>query len=140
MMAGYPVRVRIGVLSVILFALLSSGITLRRALDPPPWAVAQDEISRYEARFWLLRSALPPKGVVGYLSDPWPPPFDGDWLKGFFLTQYALAPLVVVDSISPALVIGNFRSVGPERNAADPTLVLVRDFGDGILLLRHQPR
>jgi hypothetical protein len=60
-MAGYPVRVRIGGLAGIVFALLSSGLGLRRALDPPPWAIAQDEISRHEARFRLLRSALPPR-------------------------------------------------------------------------------
>jgi len=140
MLAGYPVRVRIGVLSVIVFALLSSGLALRRALDPPPWAIAQDEISRYEDRFRLLRSALPPEAVVGYLSEPWRPPNDLDWLKGFFLTQYALAPVIAVDSIAPALVIANFRSAGPERYAPDPTLVLVRDFGDGVLLFRHQSR
>lgn len=140
MMAGYPIRVRIGVLSVIVFALLSSGLALRRALDPPPWAIAQDEISHYEARFRLLRSALPPEGVVGYFSEPWRPPHDLDWLKGFFLTQYALTPLVVADSTAPVLVIGNFRSAGPPSSATDPTLVLVRDFGDGILLFRHQPR
>ncbi len=140
MMASYPVRVRIGVLSVIVFALLSSGVALRRALDPPPWAVAQDEVSQYEARFQLLRSALPPKGVVGYLSESRHPPHDVDWARRFYLTEYALAPLVVVDSIAPALVIGNFRSASPERNVADPTLVLVRDFGDGVLLFRHQPR
>lgn len=139
MMAGYPVRVRIGVLSVIFFALLSSGLALRQALDPPPWAVAQDEISRYEARFRLLRSALPREGIAGYLSEPWRPPHDLDWLKGFFLTQYALAPLVVVDGTAPPFVIGNFRSADPERDIADPTLVLVRDFGNGVLLFRHQP-
>jgi len=140
MMAGYPVRVRIGVLSVILFALLSSGLALGRALDPPPWTIAQDEITHYEARFRLLRSALPPKGVVGYFSEPDLPPRNLDWWKGFCLSEYALAPLILADNTTPALVIGNFRSASPERNAADPTLVLVRDFGDGVLLFRHQPR
>ena len=137
MMAGYPVRVRIGVLSVIVFALLSSGLALRRALDPPPWPIAQDEISRYEARFRLLRSALLSEGVVGYFSE-WPPR-DFDWAKGFTLARYALAPVVVVNSTAPALVIGNFHSASPERYVTDPTLVLVRDFGDGVLLFRHQP-
>jgi hypothetical protein len=138
--SSYPVRVRIGVFCIIVFALLSSGNALRRALYPPPWTTAQDEISHYEARFRLLKSALPPRGVVGYLSEPWRPPLDVDWARGLYLTEYALAPLIVVDSTAPALVIGNFRSAGPDRNILDPTLVLVRDFGDGVLLFRHQPR
>lgn len=142
MMVAYPVRVWIGVFSLILFAVLSSRLALRVALDPPPWAGTQDEISRYEARFRLLRSALPPKGVVGYLAEPrrLDRPSDFDYRKGFYLTQYALAPLVVVNSTAPPLVIGNFRSAGPELTAADPTLVLVKDFGDGALLFRHEPR
>ncbi len=140
MRAGYPVRVRIGVLSVILFALLSSGLALRRSLDPPPRIIAQDEITSYEARFRLVRDALPPKGVVGYFSEANLPPHDLDWWKGFCLSEYALAPLILVDNTTPALVIGNFRSGSPERNAADATLVLVGDFGDGVLLFRHQPR
>src|SRR5260370_15480415 len=107
MMAGYPVRVRVGVLSVILFALLSSGLALRGALDPPPWTIAQDEITRYEARFRLLRGALPPTGVVGYFSEANLPPHDLDWWKGFCLSEYALAPLILVDNTTPALVIGN---------------------------------
>jgi hypothetical protein len=112
-MAGYPVRVRVGVLSVIVFALLSSGL----------------EISRYEARFQLLRGALPPAGVVAYLSES----------RRFFLTQYALSPWVVMDGIAPALVIGNFPA-GLTGSAPDPALALVRDFGDGVLLFRHESR
>jgi hypothetical protein len=90
--AAYPIRVRVGVLSVIVFALLSSGL----------------EISRYGARFQLLRGALPPEGVVAYLSESRRSPHDLDWSKGFFLTQYALSPWGVMDGIAPALVIGNF--------------------------------
>jgi hypothetical protein len=113
MMAGYPFRVGIGVLSVIIFAVLSSGLALRQALDPPRWAIAQDETNHYEARFRLLRSALPPEGVVGYLSESRRSPHDLDWSKGFFLTKYGRSPLV----IAPALVIGN-----------------------GVLLFRHESR
>ena len=140
MMSSYPVRVRIGMLFIIVFALLSSGIAVRRALHPPPWTTAQDEISRYEARFRLLKTVLPPRGVVGYLPELLPASVDLGWGKDFFLTRYALAPLIVVSSTAPPLVIGNFRSAGPDRSIPDPTLVLVRDFGDGVLLFRHERR
>jgi hypothetical protein len=144
MTASYPVRVRIGVLSVLLFALLSNGLalrqTLRHRLDPPQWTASQDEMSRYEARFRLLRRALPAKGIVGYFAEPERLDRIKEHRKHFYLTQYALAPLVVVDNTAPALVVGNFHSAVPELDAADPTLVLVRDFGDGALLFRHEPR
>src|SRR5215467_14787918 len=100
MMRNYPVRVRIGVLCIVVFALLSNGIALRRALDPFPWTRDQDQISHYEDRFRLLKRALPSQGVIGYLSEPGRPPLnlDLDWAKSFYLTGYALAPLIVVNS------------------------------------------
>lgn len=97
----------------------------------------------YEARFQLLRGALPPEGVVGYIAEAKRPGrfgFDGSYLMGLYLTQYTLAPLVVVDSTAPTLVIGNFRSGEDERNVGDPTLVVTRNFGDGVFLSHHQPR
>lgn len=125
-------------LCIVLFALLSSSISLRRAFYPSPArTMAHDEISLYEARFRLLKDSLPPRGVVGYFSEP---PMDVEWGKGFFLTAYALAPLIVVNSTAPPLVIGNFRAAGPDRSVPDPTLVLVRDFGDGVVLFRREPR
>jgi len=143
-MAGYPARVRIGVLSIILFAVLSNGLalrqTLRHRLDPPEWTPRQEEMSRSEIRFQLLRRALPANGIVGYFAEPAPLDRSRDYRKHFYLTQYALAPLVVVDNTAPALVVGNFQSAVPELDVADPTLVLVADFGDGLLLFRHQPR
>jgi hypothetical protein len=144
MMVGSPVRVRIGVLSVILFAVLSNGLALHRTLlhrgDSAQWTGSQDEMNRYEVRFRLLRRELPTKGIVGYLAEPRPPDRIRDYRIHFYLTQYALAPLVVVDSTAPVLVVGNFQSSVPKLDAVDPTLILVRDFGDGVLLFRHQPR
>jgi len=75
-MAGYPVRVRIGVLSGIVFALWSSGLASPSvAHSIRPWAITQDEISRHEARFRLLacgRSGAtrrPPPDLVYTLLD-----------------------------------------------------------------------
>jgi hypothetical protein len=140
MMRNYPARVRIGVLCIVVFALLSSGMTLGRALDSFLRTTGEDEISHYEARLRLLKSALPSRGVIGYLSEPGLPPLFIDWARGFSLTGYVLAPLIVVNNTAPALVIGNFRSPGPGHTIPDPTLVPVRDFGDGVLLFRHELR
>jgi hypothetical protein len=142
MMTDYPVRVRVGVLSMILFALLSSGLALRWTLERAASGSRRDEVGRYEARFQTLRSALPSTGVVGYLAEPKGSerPFDADYAKRFYLTQYALAPLIVVDSTEPALVIGNFRSAGAKRGGTNLGLILVGDFGDGVLLFRHQAK
>jgi hypothetical protein len=54
----------------------------------------------------------------------------------YYLAQYALVPLVVEHSQDHPLIVGNFPS---SRRASPPAtikgLVLVRDFGNGVLLL-----
>ena len=81
--------------------------------------------------------------MVGYIAEakrPGPFGIDAGYMTGHYLTQYALAPLIVVDSTAPTLVIGNFRSAEAERNAGDPTLVVTQNFGDGVFLFHHQPK
>jgi hypothetical protein len=140
-MSAHPVGLRMGALFVVLFTLLSSGLTLERAIASRPVASADDEeIRRYEARFRQLRSALPSRGVVGYVADPKGPerPFDARYARRFYLTQYVLAPVVVVDSVAPALAVGNFHSAWSDRDARKAGLVLDREFGDGVLLFRRE--
>jgi hypothetical protein len=90
------------------------------------------EISeRSDQRFAALRSALPKRGVVGYVGAPGTPA-----LADYYLAQYALAPLVVENSPNHPLVIGNFP---PGTVAlASERLRLVKDFGDGVLLFAGQ--
>jgi hypothetical protein len=142
MIAGYPVRVWVGILSIVAFSLLSTRLALWKAFDELPSTPTQDEISRFDARFWRARSALPRNGVIGYVAESGGLGRSADfkYLKDFYLTEYALAPLIVRDSTEPTIVIGNFREVGPELKVADPTLSLVTDFGDGVFMLGHRPR
>ena len=83
----------------------------------------------------LLRQALPERGVVGYVTDA-----QGDELGlRYFSTQYVLAPLVVQIDMKQGLVIGDFRvPSAAERHLED--LVVLRDFGNGLLLLERKPQ
>jgi len=66
--ARYPARFKVGALTVVLCALLSSGLALRQAVDGLP--TTHDEVTGSEVRLQRLKAALPPRGVVGYLSEP----------------------------------------------------------------------
>jgi hypothetical protein len=134
-------RVVAGVLLVLLYVGASSGRWLRRT-EAWPSAAAQDEISAYDHRFDGVKSLLPSRGVVGYVSDPLSPeaaaqPGDTTALRHFrryLLAQYALAPRLLVESTRPEFVIGNFaRDIPP----SDPGLQVVRDFGNGVVLYRR---
>ncbi len=128
-----------GIALLISFALSSNLHWLLQATFDPNLP-RSDRISQYEKRFEGLKKILPAHGVVGYLSDRQAQDirFD-DRTMEFYLTQYALAPLVVMHSPERDLVIGNFGAsrVDPET-FKDRDLTLIRNFGNGVMLFRHK--
>jgi hypothetical protein len=130
-MAEEGTGIKAGIAVLVSLCLLSAGrLALhRQELD---YALGRKiTLAQYDKRFEGLRRALPDRGVVGYLGE------SGQYeLPNYYLTQYALAPLVVDHSPEHALVVGNFPSStilpGP-RWPAD--LILLEDFGDGVVLL-----
>ncbi|MGD1070931.1 MAG: hypothetical protein ABSB15_12380 [Bryobacteraceae bacterium] len=90
-----------------------------------------------ESRFTGIRAILPPRGTIGYLSDT------GGIVqnpRGYYLTQYFLAPVVVAADAGHQLVVANFASraaIAPF--AAANGLTVERDFSNGVALLRRRP-
>ena len=114
------------ILLLAVCCLLSTGRILLRA--PGPRRISSDDISkRSDQRFAALKARLPAGGVIGYLGET------GDFATpDYYLTQYALAPLVVDLSPNHSLVVGNFPSSPPFR--IPQNLRLVEDFGQGVML------
>lgn len=108
--------------------------SFERGIDSP----VADRMTLYEARFSEIRKHLPSHGIVGYVSDP--KENNEDRLAWAF-TQYALAPLLVIDrSVNPKaleypVVVGNFHRAIPGGDRMRD-LSFVRDFGNGVFLLR----
>ena len=119
-------RAKTAILLFILCCLLS---TTRLVLNAPrPDHIQRDEIAtRSDLRFAALKAQFPASGVVGYIGAT------GDSaLPDYYLTQYALAPVVVDHSVNQALVIGNFP--GSSAPFTPRNLRLVHDFGNGVML------
>jgi len=88
---------------------------------------ANDVTGRSDQRFAALRNLLPKRGIVGYIGQ------SGNSTIGYYyLTQYALAPVIVDHSLNHPFVVGNFPSSRPA--GLPDNLQLVRDFGDGVFL------
>ena len=86
-----------------------------------------------EKRFEELRKVLPAGGRVGFISDKLRTSRRASLLR-YFHTQYALAPIVLVEGTSPDLIIGNFGKFDPESIPEE--LILVRVFSSGLMLFR----
>ena len=126
---GHESRRTIGILVFILCCLVSAARMSWRAPLPNPEALTfQNVAKRSDQRFDELRSLLKSCEVVGYIGE------SGTSAEAdYYLTQYALAPLVVDRSANHPLVVGNFPTSSPSTSALE-NLQLVRDFGHGVLL------
>jgi hypothetical protein len=120
-------RAKCAILFFTLCCLLSTIRILRET--PNPAHLSQDDVSkRSDQRFAALKTRLPASGVIGYIGES-----GNSSTPDYYLTQYALAPLVVDRSIHHTMVIGNFPLSQPSD--LPPSLRLVEDFGSGVLLL-----
>jgi hypothetical protein len=136
---GYATRVRLAALLLLaLTALLTNLTYLRENRSLEPTTAGHDDINIYERRFGALRESLPARGVVGYLSDEQEV---NEATKKYYLTQYTLAPLIVVRDADRELVVGDFThgGEGAPETVAD-RLRLVKDFGDGVALYAREER
>src|SRR5215471_7224245 len=96
--------------------------------------IPSDEVSLYERRLETLKQILPQRAFLGYVGDT------DDlrvelFMKRYVLTQYILAPLIIIRRADLPIVIGDFHdthsyAVIPKRNG----LVLIRDLGNGVQL------
>ena len=91
-------------------------------------------VTTTEARMKAIRPALPPQGIIGYVSD-----LDvtrGDGRRAWYAAEYCLSPLVLSPSPGPAIVLGNFADAANAPAIAQRDgLTIVRDFGGGLILL-----
>jgi len=133
---------RAAIILLIFFALLSNLRLFRQTLNFAPKPLGTDEITLYEKRFAELKKILPYHGVVGYISNKQAEDirFDAGAAE-YYLTQYALTPLVVAYSPNYPLVVGNFlQSVIDPEIYTSKDLVPLKDFGNGVLLFRRAGR
>src|SRR5579872_2647522 len=128
--AHLPTKTIIGLLALIAGSILSSFRVLHdaRLLN----FSTRDGVERLsDRRFAALKSSLPTVGAIGYIEEPTDPA-----IPYYYLTQYALAPVVVEKSTNHKLVVGNFPTL--QHPPVPPGLRLVKDFGNGVLLFTNK--
>lgn len=133
----YFSRVRLGALLLLVgTALLTNLANWGGALWSGRPGAARDGVALADKRCQALKGDLPGRGIVGYVDDGQD---DLDSTKEYYLTQYALAPVVVARNAERDLVVGNFRRADSgARKAASAGLEVVRDYRNGLFLLRRK--
>ena len=109
----------------------------------------KDPVTIHEARIAQIKGSLPASGEVGYVTTVENERIfayeramkNVEYLAQYALTQYTLAPLIVRNSPELPLVVGNFLDGPPALGFLEKNnLVLIKDFGDGLILYRKAPR
>lgn len=92
----------------------------------------------FDNRFNNLRKTVTPDSVFGYFSDN--PEATTVNQAEFYLTQYALAPALVVQSANEPLVVANTHTATLNAAALQAAhLTPIQDFGSGVILCRQSP-
>ena len=138
-----PARKRFAVVVLALFCLSCSLMLLRSSLRSSRQHGTPDSIGSIETRFKDIKAVLPPDGVIGYISDrqiaddlDWHDPRNSEAWRESRRVQYSLSPVLLDLRSDHQIAVGNFRdSVGAREKLANSHFVIVRDFGDGVLLL-----
>ncbi len=106
--------------------------------------LAGDDLTQWGNRLEPLLPYLPASGEVGYISEQDIPGLSysaTDVNEEMAMSQYALAPRILVQGAAQPLVIGNIASLDPaevEAAAGRLGLKLERSFGLGIYLFRRE--
>lgn len=139
---GLSSRIKAGALLVALIAVLSVGHTVHKLPVPGVHDIATDKASAFDFRLNPVRRDLPSHGKVGYVSDEVPAADTHaalEHFQEFCYTQYAVAPLIVIDSAEYPLVIGNFHKA-PSDTISKLKLTLLTDYGNGVMLFKGASR
>jgi len=123
-------RVRVGALLLLVStSFLATVGDLITVVRYPPRKI-DDRVLKHEARMARARESLPTRGVVGYVSD-----VDGMELRRrLYMTQYALAPLLIVQDVKRDIILGDFTRF-PSADYRAAGFKVLNDLGDGLVLL-----
>ena len=139
-MKSYNLRAKqLWVISLILFSLILNLISLKNERGLNMACIGHDKVTLYIQRFSSLRKILRGHGIVGYITDKKPEEISKDFnaLQGFYLTQYALSPVIVDNSLDYDLIVGNFNGLPPGKVFIKNRDVSVyKDFGTGVFLYK----
>lgn len=139
-MKKYTWQAKLGISLLLLFSLLSGLRSAKEASIFKPFLIGNDAPTIFVDRFAGLKNELNPGETVGYLSDT-PPEQSGLWVTDYYLTQYALTPILVDNNENHPFIVGNFHNPDYKINiTADKKLYELKDFGNGVFLFSREEK
>ena len=136
---AYSPQAKSAIILLILLSVISITLLFKDTLASMPNR-GKDPIAAYEERFSGLKSILPGQSIVGYITDLTQEQlaYNSSYIAEYFLTQYALAPIIVDNNSDHQLIIGNFHHQPLPAELSGKGLRVVKDLENGVMLLRRE--
>jgi hypothetical protein len=97
-----------------------------------------DGVTAFTTRYLPVRALLPAQGTIGYMTDPGTAADPVNASAEFNLVQYALAPVLVVNSPQQRYIVTNFHTMVTTGSMADQGFKLIREFGNGVAVFENE--
>ena len=133
----------LSVIALALFALFSNLKLFEQEFNINQDNIGLDSVSMYEEKIKGVRKILPAYGVIGYVTER---EYKGGALSAdeammYFLTQYVLSPVIVVNGTEYDFVIGNFYKTGVQPAfLRNKNLTVYIVFKNGIVFYKTEAR
>ena len=99
--------------------------------------MAESKETQHLRRLEKLKGILPEQGIVGYFTNR--EYSTGDDNMFFYLTQYALSPLIILRGTKPQIIIADVsNSFNIIEFSNKYNCRLIKNYGDGILVFRKR--
>ncbi|MFH1790646.1 MAG: hypothetical protein ABH885_01510 [Candidatus Omnitrophota bacterium] len=135
--AGYRMlRVKAAFFCLMAFCFFSITCLIAKEVIEKPLKIGSDSVSVYSKRFNVVREALPPGGVIGYISNK-PPEFlekDNAEAARYYMAQSFLAPVVIANDPDRGIILGNFSQLPEAGKFKGRRYKMVKNFGNGIFI------
>lgn len=128
----FKIAIVLIILSVLFSSLEKFNREIRQLLKKTQDA---DEITllEIENRFKVFKNILPEHGAIGYITDQQLQ----DSVREFYLAQYVLSPVIIVNKSTYPLVIGNFhKPINVDKVSEDMHLSILKEFNNGLFLFK----
>jgi hypothetical protein len=105
------------------------------------WYGPPDFVTKSEERLAPLPKSLPATGEIGYVGDAMPgdATADPEATRKYYLTQYALAPRVMIPTPTPRLPI-SVADFDQRRTRIAPNDSSVHDVGLGVFVIKQKEK
>lgn len=125
----YSIKIKVVIALAVLIAFQSNVVNSVRGINAYRKTTGNDEVTLYDRRYGRLKGILPSHGIVGYIADE---KFD---VKEFYLAQYALSPIILVNNTKPKLILAKFiDSSNSIRFCMNNNLIIIKKVDDNIML------